>query len=92
MSTNRYCGTTPLRSTQCKPRVKSPTVEEVLKLAKGRVAFTFELKSPAGSPGVATKLAALLKKYDRVFVGDTIEYYNERHVIEDVYSYIVPVS
>ncbi|UED84490.1 glycerophosphodiester phosphodiesterase family protein [Streptomyces profundus] len=40
-----------------------PTVEEILRLNRGRAAFTFELKAPAKSPGVATRLAELLDEY-----------------------------
>ncbi|WP_062207199.1 glycerophosphodiester phosphodiesterase family protein [Streptomyces sp. NBRC 109706] len=40
-----------------------PTVEEILRLNRGRAAFTFELKAPAKSPGVATALAELLAEY-----------------------------
>ncbi|MFJ6609015.1 glycerophosphodiester phosphodiesterase family protein [Streptomyces sp. NPDC091289] len=40
-----------------------PTVEELLKLNRGRAAVTLELKSPVNSPGVATELAKLLDRY-----------------------------
>ncbi|GGS31561.1 glycerophosphodiester phosphodiesterase family protein [Streptomyces griseoviridis] len=40
-----------------------PTVEELLRLNRGRAGLTLELKSPAHSPGVAGKLAALLGRY-----------------------------
>ncbi|GGS88920.1 glycerophosphoryl diester phosphodiesterase [Streptomyces griseoviridis] len=40
-----------------------PTVEELLRLNRGRAGLTLELKSPAYSPGVAGKLAALLGRY-----------------------------
>lgn len=40
-----------------------PTVAEVLRLNRGRAAFTFELKAPEKSPGVATRLAELLAEY-----------------------------
>ncbi|RMI45563.1 glycerophosphodiester phosphodiesterase family protein [Streptomyces triticirhizae] len=40
-----------------------PTVEEILRLNRGRAAFSFELKAPEKSPGVATRLAELLAEY-----------------------------
>ncbi|MDT0306507.1 glycerophosphodiester phosphodiesterase family protein [Streptomyces sp. DSM 44917] len=40
-----------------------PTVEEVLRLSRGRAGLSLELKEPGNSPGVATRLAALLEEY-----------------------------
>ncbi|WP_244928808.1 glycerophosphodiester phosphodiesterase family protein [Nocardioides sp. W7] len=40
-----------------------PTLAEVLRLGRGRVGFNLELKSPQNSPGVATRLAEVLRAH-----------------------------